>query len=215
MRSLKTTPSVGKSGTSLIRSRRSSVVVTTSSPPSLQVADEQEVRELLGDSRERLQVVERVLAPLGVARAQAGRDELLDERRLAPRCRQDSAQVTRVDAEARESRAGRDDVRLALAIETLPALGARHDEAVLLQLVHEVGRHRGAIAELVLVDLPLAAEDTRARAASGRSSHPGPSSASRITRSGRNSSRCMRRIVVSRSTSSARTGDSRHGSAAA
>ena len=43
------------------------------------------MRELLGDARERLEVVERVLAALRVSSAQARSDELFHERRLAAR----------------------------------------------------------------------------------------------------------------------------------
>ncbi len=70
-----------------------------------QLADDQEMRELLGDARERLEVVERVLATLRVARPQARRDELLDERRLPPGRRSGtSAGVARRSRSARGER---------------------------------------------------------------------------------------------------------------
>ena len=151
---------------------------------------------------ERLEVVERVLAALGVARAQARRDELLDERRLPTGSGEERPQVARVDAEARQPRAGGSDVGLALAVEALAALDARDDEAELLELAHEVGRDRRALAELGLVDLVLVAENADGAASRAVADAPGPSSSSRITRSGRNSSRWSRRIVVRRSMSS-------------
>ena len=80
----------------------------------------------------------------------------------------------RVDAEAGKPRARGCDVGLALAVEPLAALGARDDEAELLELTHELGRDRRALAELGLVDLVLVAEHARRSAgASGRSTRPG------------------------------------------
>ena len=107
-----------------------------------EVADEEEVRELLGDARERLEVVERVLPALGVARAQSRCDELLDECCLAPRARQERPEMPRVDAEPSEPRACGGDVGLALAVEALAALRARDDEPELLELAHDVRRRR-------------------------------------------------------------------------
>ena len=95
---------------------------------------EEEMRQLLCDARERLEVVERVLAALRVARAEAGRDELLDERRLPSGRGEERAQMPRVDAEPREAGARGGDVGLALAVQALAGLGARDDEPVLLEL---------------------------------------------------------------------------------
>ena len=48
-----------------------------------QLAPEEELRQLLRELAERLEVREPGRAPLGVARAQRRRDELLEQRRLA------------------------------------------------------------------------------------------------------------------------------------
>jgi hypothetical protein len=64
------------------------------------------LRELRRDRGERLEVVERRSAPLEVARAEAGRDELLEQRRLAARRGPERAEVARVEAVAREPAAG-------------------------------------------------------------------------------------------------------------
>ena len=108
---------------------------------------------------ERLEIVERVLPALGVARAQARRDELLDERRLPTGSGEERPEVPRVDAEARQTRTGGGDVGLALAVEALAAFDARDDQAELLELAHELRRDRGALAELGLVDLVFVAEN--------------------------------------------------------
>ena len=82
------------------------------------------MRELLRHARQRLEVVERVLAALCVARAETGRDELLDERGLAARAGEERPQVASVDAESRQPCACSRDVGLALAVDVLPGLGA-------------------------------------------------------------------------------------------
>ena len=159
------------------------------------------LRELCRDGGERLEVVERRAAPLEVARAQARRDELLEQRRLAPRGGAEGAQVPGVEPVAREAAAGGRDVDVALAVDALAGLDPRRDEVVLLEPPCEVGRDPGALAELAEVDLAARVAQRR-RPALRRRSVPWASSSSRITRSGRNSSRCRRRIVSSRSTSS-------------
>ena len=134
-------PAVGKSGTSRIAVAE----VEAHAAPlrgRAQVAQEEQVRELLRDACERLEVVERALAALGVPRPQAGCDELLDERRLPSGRGQERPQVACVDAEAGEPGARRGDVRLALAEEVLAGLDARDDDAELLELADEVGRRR-------------------------------------------------------------------------
>ena len=79
--------------------------------------------------------------------------------------------------------------------------GAGCEQPEVLELPGETRVDPGALAEVVEVELVLlAASDLRA-GAYGRV-RPGRASSCRITRSGRNSSRCSRRIVSSRSTSS-------------
>ncbi len=90
------------------------------------------------------------------------------------------------------------DVGVALAVEPVTALESRLQQAVLLQLARELRRDAGPLAELRQVDLVLLPAETLGGGERGR---PGRSSSSRITRSGRNSSRCSRRMVTSRSTS--------------
>ena len=124
-----------------------------------QVANEEQVRELLRDARQPLEIIERVLPALGIARAQARSDELLDERRLPTGSGEECPEVSRVDAEARQPRTGGSDVRLVLAVEALAAFDARDDQAELFELAYELRRDRGALAELGLVDLVFVAEN--------------------------------------------------------
>ena len=83
------------------------------------------LRELRRDARERLEIVERRAAPLEVARAEPGRDELLEQRRLPTRRRAERAQMPRVEAVAREPPARRGDLDVALAVDPLPRLDPR------------------------------------------------------------------------------------------
>ena len=79
-----------------------------------------------------------VLAPLGVARAQARRDELLDERGLPPAPVR-NVRRWRPSIPKRASRARCGDVRIALAVDALSAFGARDEQPELVELAHEVG----------------------------------------------------------------------------
>ena len=58
------------------------------------------MRELLRDARQPFEIVERGLPALGVARAQARSDELLDERCLPTGSGEERPEVSSVDAEA-------------------------------------------------------------------------------------------------------------------
>jgi hypothetical protein len=87
--------------------------------------------------------------------------------------------VSRRDPEPGERLARRRDVGVGLGVDALAAFDARLQQSELLQLARARRRDPRPVAEPVEVD----------------------SSSSRITRSGRNSSRCRRRIVSSRSTS--------------
>ena len=152
---------------------------------------------------ERLEVVERALAALRVARAQAGRDELLDERRLAPRRSEERPQVACVDAEACESvrtprrcpprSRGRAARRPRRATATTPYSSSSRRKS------GDTPARSPSSAPSISSSRPLR-PTLRLRARSA--DVPGPSSSSRITRSGRNSSRWRRRIVARRSTSS-------------
>ena len=80
------------------------------------------MRELLRDARERLEVVQRALTALGVARAKARSDELLDERRLPAGGGQERSEMPCVDPEPCDPRARGRDLGLRLAIQMLPGL---------------------------------------------------------------------------------------------
>ena len=106
------------------------------------------------------------------------------------------------DAEAREPAADRGDLGVGLGVEPLAALDPRREQAVLLELARQPRarsrRARRASPGRARPRRPAARCARRRR----RSGDVGFSSSSRITFSGRNSSRCRRRIVSRRSTSS-------------
>ena len=158
------------------------------------------LRELCRDPGERLEVLERRTPPLRVAGAEAGRDELLQQRRLAPCGGPEGPQVARVEAVAREASAGGGDLDVALAVVAL----ARPRSAVSRGRTPRGGARTraempGALAELRQVELAPGSRSAGARF--GAAPALPASIASLITRSGRNSSRWRRRIVSSRSTS--------------
>ena len=90
-----------------------------------------------------------------VARAERGRDDLLQQRRLAPGSGPEGAQVPRVDPVSRDLGARERDVGVALAVEPLATLDARCEQAEVLELPRELGRDPGARAQLGHVDLLL------------------------------------------------------------
>src|SRR5262249_43672879 len=85
---------------------------------------------------------------------------------LTPGGGAERAQVSRVDAVARDLRTGESDVGLALAVQPLAADDPRREQAELLQLSREVGRNAGALAQLGQVDLVHVTAEAR-RAAPG------------------------------------------------
>ena len=106
-----------------------------------------------------------------------------------------------VDAVARELRAGRGDVGVRLGVALLArrcraARAARTPRAPSRAPASMPARSQSSSSVIVSSRSPSAAGRRRLR-----SFAPGASSSSRITRSGRNSSRCSRRIVCSRSRS--------------
>ena len=112
--SLKPTPGVGKSCTSRIFVRRSIALTDCASLSTF--APEEQVRELLRELGELLQVVSACARAARCLRERsAGRDQLLEQRRLAVGGRAEGAQVARVDAEPRELRAGGGDVGVRLS----------------------------------------------------------------------------------------------------
>src|SRR5215470_15400498 len=131
--SLKPTPGSGKSGTSRTRVLRS--IAATGARLLDQAADvaaKEQVGELPGALREALQIVDGGLAPLGVARAQCGRDHGLEQPALAIRRRAEGAQVPGVDPEPREGLAGGRDVDVALGVDALAFLDPRLEQPEVL-----------------------------------------------------------------------------------
>src|SRR3970282_396956 len=110
-----------------------------------QIAQEQELRELLRDSSEGLEVLEGGLAAFRVVRPQSRDHKLRDEAGLAAGGGEDRAEVAGVDAEAGESRRRGRDVRLALPVQPVAVLDARDDDAVLLESAQEVERDGRAL----------------------------------------------------------------------
>jgi len=152
--SLKTTPFCGKSGTSRTLAFRNELS---------QLAPEEELRELLRELGELLEVLHPRLSPLWIAGAKGGRDDRLQQARLAGRGCPERPQVARRDAEVRELRAGNRDVDVALAVALLAVLRARLDEPVVLQLACELAADPGPSADLREVEVVLAAEPERPR----------------------------------------------------
>src|SRR5436853_2578459 len=161
MMSRKTTPFCGKSGTSRTLALRSTAMSGRHQVP--QLAPEEELRQLLRELGELLEVLHPRLPPLRVARAQGGRDDRLEQAGLAARGGAEGAQVARRDAELREPRARDRDVDVALAVELLALVGARLEEPVVLELARELAADPGAPAELAEVEVLLAPEAERPR----------------------------------------------------
>ena len=177
---------------------------------------EQQVLEVRGDRGEVLERLDRLLAALGIARAQRRGEDLLEQRRLAVGRGAEHAQVAPADAVARELGDGADDLALGLVVVADAAADLALDDAVLLELLDELGSapvsSTTSSSEYSAPgrDGHLGARACAAVAARAGGRRPGPprvrpaASSWRITRSGRNSSRWRRRIVRSRATSAAR-----------
>src|SRR5436305_51866 len=97
--SLKSTPGVGKSGTSRIFVRRSMLKTRALSLRQVsQVAPEEQRRELAGELCELLQVLQALSPALVASRTQRGCDELPEQSGLAAGGGAEGAQVPRRDA---------------------------------------------------------------------------------------------------------------------
>src|SRR4051812_24173409 len=131
-----------------------------------QVTDEEQLRELLREARERAQILERRLPSLRRACAQGRGDELLDERGLAVGRVAEDTQVPCADAEAHEPRADERHLGVGLGVAALACDRARRDESVLLELAGELRRDPAALAQLAEVELLLLGGE-RERAAAG------------------------------------------------
>src|SRR4051794_5760657 len=138
--SLKTPPAVGKSAMSRMRAARSTVIarLAGSAGDLAQVADEQQVLEVRRDGREVLQRLERLLAPVGVARAQRRGEDLLEQRGLAVGRGAEGAQVATADAVAGELGDGADDLALGLVEVLHAATRVALDHAEVLELGDEL-----------------------------------------------------------------------------
>src|SRR6266545_2216541 len=164
MMSRKMTPFWGQSGTSRILALSSSTpirgVLGGSEAP--QRPPQEELRELLRELGEGLEVLQCRLTALGFPRAERRPDELLEEQGLAVGRGAERSQVARADAEGRETGAGRGDLGVARCIPLLPPVPTGFEQAVLLQLANELRRPARALGELARVELLL-----RARQACG------------------------------------------------
>ena len=141
MMSLKTIPGSGKSGTSRILAfnPRLHWLVPCEVP---QVAPEEQLRELLGELCERLELLHGRLSPLRVPRAERRRDELLEQACLPVGRRPERAQVPGRDAETGELRAGDGDVHVAGRVALVAAVASRLQQPVLLELARQLVRDR-------------------------------------------------------------------------
>src|ERR671916_1985384 len=128
----------------------------TSAGDLAQVTDQQQVLEVRRDRRQVLERLERLLAALGIARAQRRREDLLQQRRLAVGGGAKHAQVAPADAVARELGDGADDLALGLVVVVLAGAQLALDDAVVLELLDEL-RARARLLEHVLERVERAA----------------------------------------------------------
>src|SRR3954465_11997330 len=136
--SLKPIPGCGKSGISRTRARRSTATAARRLPDDLaQVPDEQQVLEGRRHRGEVLERLDRLLAALGVARAQRRGEDLLQQRRLAVGRGPERAQVAPADAVTGELRHRAHDLALGLVVVLRPGAVLAFDDAVVLELGDE------------------------------------------------------------------------------
>src|ERR671934_3551 len=141
MMSRKTTPFCGKSGTSRTFALRSTAMSGGDELP--QLAPEEELRKLLRELCELLEVLHARLPPLGVAGAQRRRDDGFQQAGLPGRGGAERAQVAGRDAELREPRAGDRDVDVALAVELLALVRVGLQQPVVLELACQLAADPG------------------------------------------------------------------------
>src|SRR3954451_3238912 len=133
--SLKPIPGCGKSGISRTRARRSTATAARRLADDLaQVPDEQQVLQVRRHRGEVLERLDRLLAALGVARAQRRGEDLLQQRRLAVGRRAERAQVAPADAVACQLGHRADDLALGLVVVLGPGADLALDAPVLLEL---------------------------------------------------------------------------------
>ena len=147
----------------------------------------------------------------GLRERSDGAEQRFEQVRLAVGRGAEDAQVAAADAEPRELVGGADDLAVGLVVDRLALALLRLDDPEVLELGDQLLAGAGLLDHLVEGQVGARGVDEdrppRARRAARRSPSPlaadrrPPASSWRITRSGRNSSRCRRRIVRSRSTS--------------
>src|SRR5206468_10650643 len=113
---------------------------------STHVAPEEELGQLVRRLAHRLEILDAGAAPLGVARAQRGRDHGVQQPGLPVGRGAERAQVPRRDAVARQRLARCRDVGVVLGVDALPALDPRLEEAEFLQLARAARIDAGALA---------------------------------------------------------------------
>src|SRR6266540_2088457 len=119
------------------------------------IAPEEQLRKLLRELRQTLQVLHPRRATFGIARAQRRSDELVEQRRLPVCGGAERAEMAGIDAESLQLHAGGRNVRVGVSVQLLSALGARDQQSEVLELLRELRRRAGALAQLVEVDLVL------------------------------------------------------------
>src|SRR5919109_2483037 len=140
--SLNTMPGLGKSGMSRTCSRRST---PTSARDLAQVPDQQQVLEVAGDRGQVLQCLDRLLALVGIARAQRRAEDLLEQRRLAVGRGAEHPQVASAHAVAGQLGHRADDLALGVVVVSGRPPRLAFDHAVLLQLAHELRAGAGVL----------------------------------------------------------------------
>src|SRR5690348_10677234 len=136
--SLKTIPGLGKSGMSRTSALRSTVLTAgLSADDAAQVADQQQMPEVRGHRGEVLECLDRLLAALGIARAQRRGEDALKQLGLAVGRASEHAQVAAADAVAGQLRDGADDLPLGLVVVARPASDVALDHAELDQLTDQ------------------------------------------------------------------------------
>src|SRR5215207_1766453 len=118
-------------------------------------APEEELRELLRERRERLEIFQPTLPSLRVPGAQGGSDDLLEQPGLAVRACPKAPEIARLDAVTGEAEARGDDVDVPFGIETRPVFDTRLEKPKILELPDELAARARTRAERLEVDLLL------------------------------------------------------------
>ena len=127
-----------------------------------QVAHEKQMLQVRRDRGEVLERLDGLLAPLGVARAQRRREDLLQQRGLALGGRAEHAQVAARDAVAGELGDRAHDLALGLVVVALAVAQLALDDPEVLELLHEP-RLRARLVEHLLERILRAAGAHRDR----------------------------------------------------